>query len=185
MKKLLFILFFFALSETLIAQEYLDYQLRLEPVWSRVADALGEPGSVESVEFFPDGKYLVSGTKYDNAVVMWRTSDGAELWRQYTEREVERVGWSADGKYVAGGSEDYLVTVYDSKSGEIIKKIKQKRAIDGLTWSHKGNLLVVGEEKTELKDGNTEGYIRMYEFSLRQRGKSHQFWQYRKRTVFL
>ena len=63
------------------AQQYLDYQLRLEPVWSRVADALGEIGSVESAEFSPDGKHIISGTKYDNSVIMWRTSDGTELWR--------------------------------------------------------------------------------------------------------
>ncbi|MEM7659406.1 MAG: hypothetical protein AAF399_25025 [Bacteroidota bacterium] len=91
-------------------QSYLNYQLRLEPVWARVADAMGELGSVESVEFSPDGKYLVSGTKFDNSVIMWRTSDGTELWRKYAAQEVERVGWSADGQYVAAGSEDYLVT---------------------------------------------------------------------------
>lgn len=47
------------LSYTSYSQQYLDNQLRLEPVWSRVADALGEPGSVESAKFLAD----VSGTK--------------------------------------------------------------------------------------------------------------------------
>ncbi|MFW6289593.1 MAG: WD40 repeat domain-containing protein [Mariniphaga sp.] len=141
----------------------LNYQLRLEPVWARVADALGEPGSVESAEFSPDGKYIVSGTKYDNSVIMWRTSDGAELWRDYAEQEIERVGWSSDGKYVASASEDYLVTVYDSKSGEVFKVLEHKRGIDGLTWSHEGRLLVTGEERMEMEDGTTEGYIRVFD----------------------
>ncbi len=126
------------LSQVGYAQQYLDYQLRLEPVWSRIADALGELGSVESVEFSPDGKYIISGTKYDNSVIMWRTSDGTELWRQYAAEEIERVGWSADGQYVAAGSEDYLVTVYDAASGEVTKTLKQNRGIDGLTWSQQG-----------------------------------------------
>lgn len=160
--QLLSILVATALAAPLSAQ-MLDYQLRLEPVWSRVADALGEMGSVESAEFSPDGKHIVSGTKFDNSVVMWRTSDGTEIWRQYTEQEVERVGWSADSKLVAAGSEDYLVTVYDAATGDVVKKLPQSRGIDGLTWSNNGNLLVSGEEKIELDDGTTEGYIRVFD----------------------
>ena len=158
------IILFLTLSLTLAnAQQYLNYQLRLEPVWSRVADALGEPGSVESVEFSPDGKHIVSGTKYDNAVIMWRTSDGAELWRNSTEQEVERVGWSADGTFVAAASEDFLVTVYDAKTGDVFKTLEHSQGIDGLTWSHTGSLLVTGEEKSELDNGELQGWIRIFD----------------------
>jgi len=151
------------ISQVQSQSSYLDYQLRLEPVWSRVADALGEPGSVESVEFSPDGKYIVSGTKYDNSVIMWRTSDGAELWRQYTAQEVERVGWSADGQFVAAASEDYKVTVYQAETGEVANILEHTQGIDGLTWSHQGKLLVTGEEMIELEDGSTTGWIRVYD----------------------
>ncbi len=141
----------------------LNYQLRLEPVWSRVADALGEPGSVESAEFSPDGKRIISGSKYDKAVIMWRTSDGEELWRQYTEAEIERVGWSVDNRYVAAASEDYLVTVYDAETGKVTHELEHERAIDGLNWSHSGSLLVSGEEKMEMDDGTTQGFIRVFD----------------------
>jgi len=158
---IIFLLLFTVLQS--FGQQYLNFQLRLEPVWSRVADALGEPGSVESAEFSPNGKYIVSGTKFDNSVIMWRTSDGAELWRQYAAEEVERVGWSSDNKYVAACSEDYLVTVYNAESGQVSKVLKHGRAIDGLTWSNEGMLLATGEEITVNDDGTTEGWIRIFD----------------------
>ena len=150
----------FLVQELLAQTYYPDASLRLHPVWSRVADALGEAGSVESAEFSRDGKYIVSGTKFDNTVIMWRTSDGAELWRQSTNAEVERVGWSADGKWVASCSEDKVVQIWDAKTGELIKALPHTQGIDGLAWSREGNILVTGEE--EIK-GKEEGWLRFYE----------------------
>lgn len=147
------------------AQEYLDYQLRLEPVWSRVADALGEIGSVESAEFSPDGKFIVSGTKYDYSVVMWRTSDGMELWREYHEAEIERVGWSSNNQYIAACSEDFLTTIYDSKTGKIVKKINHNQGVDGLVWSNTGMLLATGEEVLMDQEDQKHGYLQIFDFS--------------------
>lgn len=166
------------------AQQYLDYQLRLEPVWSRVADALGEVGSVESVEFSPDGKYIVSGTKFDNSVILWRTSDGTELWRAYTAAEIERVGWSADGKYVAACSEDFMVTIYHAKDGKVHKKIEHSRGIDGLTWSHRGALLVTGEEILETQGQPKQGWIRVFDLTTEKEIKKIDFGNTINRLVF-
>ncbi len=177
------ILLFFNIN-TSKAQQYLDYQLRLEPVWSRVADVLGEAGSVESVEFSPDNKYLVSGTKYDNSVIMWRMSDGQELWRSYTKAEIERVGWSAGGKYVAACSEDFLVTVFNAKDGSIHKILPHKEGIDGLTWSNKGYLLATGEEVTETTDKQKHGWIRLFDMETEKEIKKLDFGNTVNRLVF-
>jgi WD40 repeat protein len=174
----------FSLSQFAFSQNPLDYQLRLELVWSRVADALGEIGSVESVEFSPDGRYIVSGTKYDNSVILWRTSDGTELWRNETAAEIERVSWSADGKYLAAGSEDFMLTIFKASDGKIYKKIELDRGIDGLCWSNKGLLLASGEEVLETKDKQKQGWIRIFDFTAEKEIKRIDFGNTVNRLVF-
>lgn len=165
----------FCIISPIYSQQYLNYQLRLEPVWSRVADAMGEAGSVESAEFSPNGKYIVSGTKYDHSVVMWRTSDGHELWRQYTGQEIERVGWSADGHLVAAASEDFKVTVYDALTGKVQYVLSHTNGIDGLTWSHKGAWLATGEEHTTNVDNVRQGWLHIYDMETGREIKKIDF----------
>ncbi len=166
LKALTSIAFLLQFSGELFSQiHYPDATLRLYPIWSRVADVYGELGSIESAEFSPDGRFIVSGSKFDNSIVMWRTSDGAELWRQYAKQEIERVAWSSDGKMVASCSEDFLVQVWDSKSGKLIKNLKHRNGIDGLAWSKEGLLLVSGEEAVKSDDGGKEtAAVRIFEF---------------------
>ncbi len=157
-----------SLSFTLLQAQtyYPDASLRLHPVWSRVADVNGEFGSIESAEFSPDGRYIVSGSKFDNSIIMWRTSDGTELWRQYAAQEVERVGWSADGKWVASCSEDHLVQIWDAKTGQLFKNLPHKDGIDALIWSNTGSLLVTGEEQTFSEvngEKRVHGIVRVFQ----------------------
>jgi WD40 repeat protein len=137
-------------------------QLALNPVWSRVADIYGEAGSIESVEFSKDSRFIVSGSKFDNTVIMWRTSDGLELWRQTLPQEIERVAWSPDGKMVASCSEDFLVRIFDAKNGKILHELKHRQGIDGLAWSHNSLYLASGEENSRDGNGNLQGFLTLF-----------------------
>ena len=137
-------------------------QMALNLVWTRVADIYGEAGSVESAEFSPDSRYIISGSKFDNQVIMWRTSDGVEMWRQTVEQEIERVAWSADGQFVASASEDYQMRVFQASDGALVQTIAHDNGIDGLAWSHTGRWLASGEEWTADADGTRHGYLRLF-----------------------
>ncbi len=134
----------------------------LNKVWTRLADVFGEEGSIESVEFSPDSRYLVSGSKFDYTVIVWRTSDGAEIWRQTLPQEIERVAWSPDGKIVVSCSEDFMLRFFDAETGELLKEIKEAAGIDGLTFSHDGRYLVSGGEWVPGENGGRAGYATVY-----------------------
>lgn len=123
----------------------------LNQVWSRLADVNGELGSVESAEFSPDSKYIVTGTKFDNTVRVFRTSDGAQMWVTEVPQEIERVAWTQDGQNVVSVSEDFMMRVIDAKTGEIKKEIQHDAGIDGLASSNNGLYMVSGEERTKGK----------------------------------
>ncbi|MEM9587761.1 MAG: PQQ-binding-like beta-propeller repeat protein [Planctomycetota bacterium] len=124
----------------------------LNRVWSRMADISGEFGSVESAEFSPDSGRIVTGTKYDNTVRVWRTEDGAMLWKTELPAEIERVAWTADGKTVVSVSEDQYLRVIDASNGEVVREIKHGNGMDSLALSPDGRIMAVGEE---LRGGQT------------------------------
>lgn len=132
-------------------------KIGLNQVWSRLADVNGELGSVESAEFSPDSQYIVTGTKFDNTVRVFRTSDGAQMWVTQVPQEIERVAWTQDSRYVVSVSEDFMMRVIDAETGDIIKEIKHDAGIDGLASSNDGRYMVSGEEHTKGK-----GFAKVY-----------------------
>lgn len=116
-------------------------------VWTRIADINGQLGSVESAEFSPDNEYIVTGTKYDNTVRVFRTSDGAQMWRTQVPQEIERVAWTKDGAFVVSVSEDFVTRVIDAKTGEIVREIMNETGLDSLAASNDGRFMVSGQER--------------------------------------
>ncbi len=118
----------------------------LQPLWTRLGDINGEIGAVESAEFSPDGKLIVSGGKYDNSLVLWRTLDGTVAWRRELDDEVERAGFSPDGRYVVSAGEDETLKLWDVDSGDLLKSIPLDAAVDGMAFTPDGKMLVTGKE---------------------------------------
>ena len=71
----------------------------------------GHLGSVESVCFSPDGKFIASGSN-DNTIKIWNLKEQKEMFTLSGHSgSVESVCFSPDGKLIASGSEDKTITV--------------------------------------------------------------------------
>lgn len=118
----------------------------IQLMWSRVADINGEAGAIESAEFSPDGRTIVSGAKYDNTLTMWRAIDGTVIWQQVLDDEIERAGFTPDGRYVVSSGEDEVLQLWRASDGEHVRSIPLDAAVDGLAFSPDGALLITGKE---------------------------------------
>ena len=143
-KTLVLILSASFLSAPLMAQVSEDHSLNR--VWTRMADIMGEYGSVESAELSPNSEFIVTGSKYDNTVRAWRTEDGFMLWKTTLPAEIERVAWTADNETVVSVSEDHYMRVIDAATGEILKEIQHDYGLDSAALSRSGKLMAIGEE---------------------------------------
>lgn len=118
----------------------------LQLLWARLGDLHGEVGAVESAEFSRDGRYIVSGGKYDNSLVVWRTIDGTVVWRRELDDEIERAGFSHDGEFVVSAGEDESLRLWRAADGEPVASIPLDAAVDGMAFSPDGAVLVTGKE---------------------------------------
>ena len=118
----------------------------LQLLWARLGDLNGEIGAVESAEFSRDGKLIVSGGKYDNSLVVWRTIDGTVVWRRELDDEIERAGFSPDGRFVVSAGEDQSLQLWKVADGELVASIPLDAAVDGMAFSPDGRVLVTGKE---------------------------------------
>ncbi|QDU71489.1 WD40 repeat domain-containing protein [Mucisphaera calidilacus] len=121
-----------------------------------MADLMGEYGSVESAEFSRDSAYIVTGTKYDNTVRVFRTADGVMQWQTRLPAEIERVAWTGDGRRVVSVSEDHQMRVIDAGTGEVLRAFRHRAGIDSLALSHDGTIMAMGEESLHDSDPDSE-----------------------------
>jgi WD40 repeat protein len=105
---------------------------------------------------------VVSGTKFDYSVTLWRTSDGAEIWRIHLPQEVEKVAWTRDGTHVASVSEDFVLRLILASDGRIVKEVPHEQGIDSIRVSYDGKWLATGEEHTASASGARSGWIRIF-----------------------
>ncbi len=121
----------------------------IKPIWNRVADYSPTLRSVEAAEISPDGRHVISGSKFGYYLMLWSVADGNLVWEKILDAEIEAVTFSPDGKYIAAGDEAYKVTIFDIQ-GNVVKVLEHEAAFDGITWSPDGKYVGGGSEIGEV-----------------------------------
>ncbi|MES1241325.1 MAG: pentapeptide repeat-containing protein [Acidobacteriota bacterium] len=103
----------------------------------------GHSGSVNSVAWSPDGRYLATGS-YDGTIKLWGAATGW-LLNTLTSHEnlVLTMSWSPDGTRLASGSDDQTVRLWDTETGKEFRVLVFPSPASSLCWSPNGEGLVL------------------------------------------
>lgn len=128
----------------------------------------GHSKKVNSTSWSPDGNYLASAGS-DNIVVIWDVEkgdcisiiDGGEIDRSGlssgydSDYRISHVGWSTDGKYLAVGSDEKNVGIWNIKQEAFLVPPKREGiAVRKLAWapSHNSLLYSYGDNTVWIMD---------------------------------
>ena len=75
----------------------------------------GHSSDVNSVQFSPSGRYILSGS-YDGTMRLWDVENGRQLWSFEGHTGVKSVAFSTDGNYAISGGEDGIARLWKIQS---------------------------------------------------------------------
>jgi WD40 repeat protein/class 3 adenylate cyclase len=132
-----------------------DHTVRL---WSRetgkeLRQFSGPSTGVNSVAFSPDGKYVSAAS--GDAVWLWVTETGQQVWHSMNYSQVSRVAFSPDGKYVAtveGDDESDVnsrARLWDVSTGRLSFSTPGFSALNSIAFSPDGkHILTTRDDNT-------------------------------------
>jgi DNA-binding beta-propeller fold protein YncE len=100
-------------------------------------------GNVYSVAFSPDGRYVLTGSS-DNTAVIWDAKSGKRIQTLKHANSVYSVAFSPDGRYVLTGSWDNTAGIWDAKSGKRIQTLKHANSVYSVAFSPDGLWVLTG-----------------------------------------
>ena len=116
----------------------------------------GPMEGIKSIDFSPDGKIIVSGSK-DGTVRLWDTTTGKHL-RTLREHlwDVNSVCFSPDGKMIASGSVYGTLRLWNATTGKHLKKLRGHTAsINSVCFSPDGEMILSGSGDGTVRLWNT------------------------------
>ena len=130
-------------------------------------------GSVYSLAYSPDGKYLATGDS-EGRVQIWNAVTGREILTFVGHSSfVNSVAWSGDGQTLASGSYDKTVKLWDVQSGDCVRTLEgHSSGVRSVAWSGDSLTLASGSDDKTVKLWNVQSgeCVRTLE------GHSHWVW---------
>lgn len=122
------------------------------------------PGTCICIEFDPTGKYFATGSA-DALVSLW---DANELC---CVRVLSRLDWpvrtisfSHDGKLIASASEDLMIDIAHTETGEKVTDISVTSATFTVAWHPKQYLLAYACDDKDLERRREAGSLKVFGF---------------------
>jgi WD40 repeat protein len=132
---------------------------------ARLVVQVGHSDDVSSVAFSSDGKYVVTGS-WDDTAVLWEADTGKELRRFRGHSHLESVAFSLDGKFVLTGSIDGTALLWQTETAKEIRGFGEPSSpISSVALSVDGRYALTGgfDNKAKLWEVTTGKPVRQFE----------------------
>ena len=111
---------------------------------------------------------LVSGS-YDKTIKIWGLGKGTQATLRRTLEGhtdcVSRITLSPDDRYIASGSDDKTVGLWDVATGQRIRVLEGHEGdVYSVAWSHDGQFIVSGSSDGKVRVWEADVQVRMHMF---------------------
>jgi WD40 repeat protein/class 3 adenylate cyclase len=125
------------------------------PATGEVVRTIDPPGLPIDTALSPDGERIVAGDLFEDVARVYDVATGEVILVLPGRYSVGAVSWSPDGRWIATGSGDSFVRVWNAETGELEQRLS----------GHTGEVITVdwGPDSRRLVSGGSDGTARVWE----------------------
>jgi WD40 repeat protein/serine/threonine protein kinase/pSer/pThr/pTyr-binding forkhead associated (FHA) protein len=123
----------------------------------------GHQGSVRSVTFSPDGRYVLSGGD-DRMIKLWVVATGEclQTFRQHRGR-ISTVLFHPDRQHILSASDDQTIKIWEIATGQMTQTFEGHSDLTSIACSPNGLYILAGDNPIKLWDTTTGQVARTFE----------------------